>query len=42
MVKKIKLDNTCIKGVKKMRINKLGECLIISENNSNIKLYNIK
>ena len=41
MVKKIKLDNTNVYGVKKMKINKLGECLIISENKYNIKLYSI-
>ena len=41
MVKKIKLDNTDVKGVKKMKLNKLGECLIIADNKSNIKLYNI-
>jgi len=41
MVTKIKLDNTRVRGVKKMKINKLGECLIISDNNSSLKLYKI-
>ena len=42
MVKKIKSDNTKVYGVKKMKINKLGESLIVSEySNSNIKLYSI-
>ena len=41
MIKKIKLDNIYVCGVKKMKINKLGECLIISENNY-IKLYSIE
>ena len=41
MVKKIKLDNIYVYGVKKMKLNKLGECLIIADNNYNIKLYSI-
>ena len=41
MVRKIKLDNTKVRGVKKMKINKLGECLIISDGDNNIKLYSI-
>ena len=41
MVKKIKIDNKYVKGVKKMKFNKLGECLIIVDSNSNIKLYSI-
>ena len=41
IIKKIKLDNTYVQGVKKMKINKLGECLIIAHNNYNIKLYSI-
>ena len=38
-VKKIELDNTIVGGVKKMKLSKLGECLMISDSNSNIKLY---
>ena len=41
MIKKIKLDNIYVCGVKKMKINKLGECLIIADNKNNIKLYSI-
>ena len=41
MVKKIKLDNIYVYGVKKMKLNKYGECLIIADNNYNIKLYSI-
>ena len=41
MVKKIKLDNIYVCGVKKMKLNKLGECLIIADNKYNIKLYSI-
>ena len=39
MVKNIKLDNIYVEGIKKMKLNKLGEYLIISDNKSNIKLY---
>ena len=41
MVKKIKIGNTYVYGVKKMKLNKLGECLIIADSNYNIKLYSI-
>ena len=41
MIKKIKLDNVEVRGVKKMKISKLGECLITSDNKGNIRLYNI-
>ena len=41
MVKKMKLDRINVGGVKKMKISKLGECLIIADNKSNIKLYSI-
>ena len=37
MIKKIKLDNIYVCGVKKMKLNKLGECLFIADNKSNIK-----
>ena len=40
-IRKIELDNIYVRGVKKMKINKLGECLIISDCNNNIKLYSI-
>ena len=41
MIKKIKLDNMDVYGVKKMKINYIGKCLVISENINNIKLYSI-
>ena len=41
MIKKIKLDNVHVGGVKKMKISKLGECLITSDRGGNIRLYNI-
>jgi len=41
MIKKIELDNTEVKGVKKLKIDGLGECLIVSDNKYNIKLYRI-
>ena len=37
----MKLDNTDVYGVKKMKLSKLGECLIIADNYNNIKLYSI-
>ena len=40
-VKKIELDNTYVEGVKKMKLSKLGECLMISDGNNNIRLYTI-
>ena len=40
-IKNIKLDNIYVRGVKKMKIKRLGECLIIAENKNNIKLYSI-
>ena len=42
MIKKIKLDNADVRGVKKIKLGNLGECLMISDNKSNIKLYYIK
>ena len=41
MIKKIKLDDVKVGGVKKMKLSKLGECLITSDSGGNIKLYNI-
>ena len=41
MIKKIKLDNVLVSGVKKMKLSKLGECLITSDSDGNIRLYNI-
>ena len=40
-MKKIELDNTSVEGVKKMKLSKLGECLMISDGNNNIRLYTI-
>ena len=46
LLKKIKLDNTYVEGVKKIRGNKLGECIMISisdnlDNSYKIKLYSL-
>ena len=41
MIKKTKLDKIYVCGIKKMKISKLGECLIIADSKSNIKLYSI-
>ena len=41
MIKKIKLDYVYVQGVKKMKISKLGECLITSDSGEKIRLYNI-
>ena len=41
MIKKIKLNNVEVRGVKKMKISKLGECLITSDDGEKIRLYNI-
>ena len=41
MVKKIRIDNTYVYGVKKMKLSKLGECLFIADDKYNIKLYSI-
>ena len=40
-VKKIEINNTYVYGVKKMKISKLGECLILSDSKKNIKLFSI-
>ena len=40
-VKKIEINNTYVYGVKKIKISKLGECLILSDSNKNIKLFSI-
>ena len=40
-IRKIEIDNIYVRGVKKMKINKLGECLIIADSNYNIKLLSI-
>ena len=46
LLKKIKIDNTYVEGVKKIRGNKLGECIMISisdnlDNSYKIKLYSL-
>ena len=42
MIKKINIDNFTYKGVKKMKINNIGECIISSDNKGNIKLFSFK
>ena len=40
-VKKIKVDNKRIYGVKKIKMNKKGESLIVADGNGNLRLYSI-
>ena len=41
LVKSIELDYTYVGGLKKMKLNKFGECLVVSDGLYNIKLYSI-
>ena len=43
MVKKITLDNTnhSVKTIRKIKLSNLGECLICSDNNNNIRLFSL-
>ena len=40
MINKIMVEKSCLGGLKKVYLNRLGECLIISDFNNNIELFN--
>ena len=42
ITKKILLEKTCLGGVKKIYLNYLGECIIISDFSNNIKLFSLQ
>lgn len=42
VTKKIHFEKTCLGGVKKVYLNHLGECLIVSDFSSNIKLFSLE
>ena len=42
VTKKIHLEKTCLGGVKKVFLNHLGECIIVSDFSSNIKLFSLE
>ena len=42
VTKKIHLEKTCLGGVKKVYLNHLGECIIVSDFSSNIKLFSLE
>ena len=42
VTKKIHFEKTCLGGIKKVYLNHLGECLIVSDFSSNIKLFSLE
>ena len=41
IINKIAVEKSCLGGVKKIYLNRLGECLIIADFNNNIELFNL-
>ena len=42
VAKKIEIEKSCLGGVKKIYLNRLGECLIVADFNNNIELFNLE
>ena len=40
MINKIAVDKSCLGGVRKIYLDRMGECLIVSDFNNNIELFN--